>query len=280
MIDATIRYAALVLGLFTIGPLMVLASGSLVSIRGVPGPTVLSSITPIQAIVALSLCLALSLGIAIVVGRLVNAAVGAFVLGAGVAALSMQCGTHLDLLFSGGKSFAVVFETLVWAVVVLVLVAVLFRFSGPLPEQPSKPASDAWRPSSVFSKVALRSGLGGAGMLLAIWLLGVNDLKGQMIAACLVGGIVSGMVGRTLAPNEQPILIFAVPVVFGALGQAYALGGGEDTLGGWLTGDQSPLGLAMPMDLAAGSLMGVSIGLAWSRGRVAEHPQLVADAGR
>ncbi len=268
MTDAIIRYTTLTLGVFASALIMVLATGSLVSVRGVAGPTVLESFTPVQGGVALAVCLLIALGIAIVVGRVLNAAVGAFVLGAGIAVLSMQCGTHLDQMFDGTRSVLIAMETLIWAFVVLIMIAVLFRFTGPLPEQPDKSAADAFRPTAVFNRVALRSCLAGVGMLIAIWVLGVNDLKGQMIAACLVGGIIAGVGGRMLAPAEQPILIFAAPVVFGAIGQAYAIGGGTDTIAGWLRGTQSALGLPTPMDIAAGSLMGVAIGLSWARSGV------------
>ena len=275
MSDAIIRYTALTIGLFATSLVMVLATGSLISERGLPGPTIMGSLTPVQGTVAVGLCLLVSLAVAIVVGRVVNAAVGAFVLGAGIAVLSMQCGTHLDQLFSGGRSVLIVFETLIWAVVVLLMVAVLFRFTGPLPEQPGKRAEDAFRPSAVFSGAALKSCIAGVGMLLAIWILGVNDLKGQMIAACLIGGVLAGVGGRLLSPWEQPILIFAAPVIFAAMGQAYALGTNDDSLSAWLAGNQSPLGMPMPMDVAAGSLMGVAIGLAWARGGSTES---VSDA--
>ena len=271
MSDAIIRYTALTIGLFATSLVMVLAAGSLVSDRGLPGPTVTASLTPVQGTIAVGLCLLVSLAVAIVVGRVVNAAVGAFVLGAGIAVLSMRCGTHLDQLFSGGPSGLIVLETLIWGLVVLVMIAVLFRFTGPLPEQPGKRAEDAFRPSAVFSGPALKSCIAGIGMLFAIWILGVNDLKGQMIAACLIGGVLAGVGGRLLAPWEQPILIFAAPVIFGAMGQAYALGTNDDPTGAWLSGTQSPLGMPMPMDIAAGSLMGVAIGLAWARGRAVEN---------
>ena len=268
MTDAIIRYTTLTFGVFASALVMVLATGSLVSSRGVAGPTVLSSLTPVQGGIALVVCLLIALGVAIVVGRILNAAVGAFVLGTGIAVLSMQCGTHLDQMFDGSRSVLIAAETLVWAFLVLIMIAVLFRFTGPLPEQPEKSAADALRPAAVFSPAALRSCLAGVGMLLAIWVLGVNDLKGQMIAACLIGGIIAGVGGRMLAPAEQPILIFAAPVVFGAIGQAYAIGGGTDTIAGWLRGTQSALGLPTPMDIAAGSLMGVAIGLSWARSGV------------
>lgn len=266
MPDAIIRYTTLTLGLFATALVMVLATGSLVSVRGVAGPTVLASLTPVQGVLAVLVCLLVSLGVAIVVGRILNAVVAAFVLGAGIAVLSMQCGTHLDQLFDGDRSVLIALETMIWAVAVLLMVAVLFRCTGPLPEQPAKRAADAFRPAAVFSPTALKSCLAGASMLVAIALFGVNDLKGQMIGACVVGGIVSGAVGRMLAPEEQPILIFAAPVVFGAIGQAYAIGGGADTVSDWLSGTQSALGLPTPMDIAAGAMMGVAVGLAWSRG--------------
>ncbi len=273
MLDATTRYAALILGLVAAALVMSLASGSLVSPRGVPGPTVGMAIEPLRAAAMLAICLAVCVGIAIVVGRVVNAAVAAFVIGGGLAALSMQCGTHLDLLFAGGDQVMVAVETLIWAVVVLLVAAGVMRLTGPLPDQPWNDPATATDPASVFDSDAIRGAAAGALSLVAIWAIAGNDLKGQAIAATTLAGVATGMAGRMLAPRIQPVLLFAAPLVFIAIGQAWIGISGGDSIAAWAGGRASGLGIPMPIDAAAGSLMGVAMGLGWSRGYVEDHAE-------
>jgi hypothetical protein len=269
-IDATKRYAALLLGLAASAVVMSLAAGSLMSWRGVPGPTVGVAIEPVRAIGTLAVCLIACFGIAVAVGRLVNAAVAAFVVGGGIAVLSMQTGTHLDLMLAEAEPLSVAIETLVWAVVVLIISAGIMRLTGPLPEQPWNSPADAFIPRSVFSASAIRGAGGAAVTLVIVWAVAANDLKGQAIAAATLAGVGAGMAGRMLAPRVQPVLLFAAPLVFMAIGQTWAGLSGGESITAWVTGNDSSLGIPTPIDAAAGSLMGVAMGLAWSRGSVEE----------
>ena len=273
MIDATKRYAALILGLAASAIVMSMASGSLVSWRGVPGPTVGMSIEPVRAVVMLAICVAICFGIAIVVGRMVNAAVAAFVIGGGLAALSMQCGTHVDLMFAGASPISTAIETRVWAVVVLLVAAGLMRFTGPLPDQPWNDARTATDPKSIFDADAVRGAAGAAVALVAVWAVAANDLKGQAIAATTIAGIGAGLAGRMLAPRVQPVLLFATPLAFIAIGQAWSGFSGADSIAAWSMGKASGLGIPTPIDAAAGSLMGVAMGLGWSRSFVEDHAE-------
>jgi hypothetical protein len=273
MIDATKRYAALILGLAAAAIVMSMASGSLVSWRGLPGPTVGVAIEPVRAITMLMVCLTICFGIAIFVGRMVNAAVATFVVGGGLAALSMQCGTHVDLMFAGATPFSAAIETMVWAIAVLLLAAGLMRLTGPLPDQPWNDAKTAADPKSIFDAEAVRGAAGAAVALVAVWAVAANDLKGQAIAATTIAGVGAGLAGRMLAPRVQPVLLFAAPLVFIAIGQAWTGLSGADSIAAWSMGKASGLGIPTPLDAAAGSLMGVAMGLGWSRSFVEEHAE-------
>ncbi|MEE2896030.1 MAG: hypothetical protein VX726_09865, partial [Planctomycetota bacterium] len=113
-------------------------------------------------------------------------------------------------------------------------------------------------------------------MLGAVWLLLINDLKGQAIGAVVVGGILAGMGARLLSPLAQPILIFATPVLAGALGYAIAAAmqsGSPDEM--FVLNTLPRFGRPMPLDYVGGSLVGVAIGLGWSRGMVEGKTQSV-----
>ena len=157
-------------------------------------------------------------------------------------------------------------ETAVWAGVVLILAAVVFRFSGPLPDVPVENLNDALKPSAIFSPAALKSACAGLLILPVVWLLVINDLKGQAVAATTVGSILVGMGGRLLSPRTQPILLFAAAVLAGALGHAIAVAMMSGTPEEMFVANTLPrIGRPMPLDYVAGALMGVAIGLGWSR---------------
>lgn len=271
MIDATKRYTALILGIAGCALILSFAAGSMVSARGVAGPTIGVSLQPVQATLTLAVCLGLAFIVAVVVGRVVNAAVAAFTLGAGLAALSMRTGTHLDLLFAGAATMPVAIETLAWGVVVLLVAAGLMRLTGPLPDQPWNDARTSTMPAMVFAPDALRAALAGALAVVVVWAVAANDLKLQAIAAATVAGVATGVGGRMLAPRVQPVLLFAAPVVFMAGGQVFAGLSGGDSIAAWASGGASGLGIPTPLDAAAGALMGVAMGIGWSRGHVEEH---------
>ena len=271
MIDATKRYIALFGGMGACMLVMALAVGGLQSLQGVPGPTVGLAASPVSAAIGILLSLVVALAIALAVGRVVNAAVGAFVLGTGIAVLSMQCGTHANAVFVDAGPVAMAIETLVWGVLVLLMAMVLMRFTGPLPDQPWNEPKAAFDPGAVFSAAAGRSSWAGFLRLAAGWVVLSNDLKGQAIFAATAGAIFVGLVGRILAPRTQPVLLFAAPVIVGALGQLTVAVTGGDGVAAFVAGTSPRLGMAMPMDYAAGALMGVSMGLGWSRSFVEEH---------
>ncbi len=90
--------------------------------------------------------------------------------------------------------------------------------------------------------------------------------------AVVVGGLLVGLVGRLVWPARRPWLLFAAPVLFGALGHLVAM----LTVGGplseaFVAREIPPLGLPIPLDYAAGSLMGVAMGLGWARSFIYEE---------
>ena len=74
------------------------------------------------------------------------------------------------------------------------------------------------------------------------------------------------LVGRLVRPHVQPILLFASPLVFGAV--AHLAGAAllrEPLDGAFVAGTLWPTNLPQPVHSMAGSLMGVSVGLGWAR---------------
>ena len=116
-----------------------------------------------------------------------------------------------------------------------------------------------------------RHGLPGAAcgilVLPGVWLIARSPLQGQTLIAVVLGAMAAGLVGRLVSPHVQPVLLFATPCFFGAAGTLIAaraiLGPPSDA---YVNGTLPTLILPMPIDYAAGSLMGVSMGLGWAKG--------------
>ena len=263
------RYVVVTIGMIATAVLMSMSVGAMQSRSGVAGPTIANASSPLTAGLVVLVTLIVSFLVAAIVGRLVNAVVGLFVLGWGISVLSMQCGTIASLVFNGGGMVPLAIEAAVWSVVVLVMTIGIFRLSGPLPDIPMAEPADVCRPGTVFSSEALRASLAGLLVLAAVWFLLVNDLKGQAIGAVVVGGILAGIGARMLSPTAQPILIFAAPVLAGAVGYAIAASMQTASLDEMFVLNTLPrFGRPMPLDYAGGSLAGVAIGLGWARGMV------------
>jgi hypothetical protein len=90
-------------------------------------------------------------------------------------------------------------------------------------------------------------------------------MTGQTVGAVFLGATAAGVAGRLLRPHVQPILLFASPIAFGALGHVIAALRTADLEVAFVSGDLSPLAMPMPLHYAAGSLMGVAVGLGWAR---------------
>lgn len=266
MLKSALQNSILVVGLLLGAVLLGLAVGSLASPRGVPGPTIASSVSPASAVATILLLLVPTTLIAIVVGRILNAVVGLFVLGASLATLSMQCGTIEDLAFGGGSLVATAIESVGWAVLVGALAVIVLVGSGPLPDVPRR--KDSWPGEFLDSGNAIFLAVGLAALPVA-WLVVATPLKGQAIGGTILASAAVGFVGRLVAPRLQPALLFAMPVLAGAAGTLVASFNLTGGLGdAFVSGSLSRLAYPMPIDWAAGSLCGVAIGLGWARGFV------------
>ena len=266
MLKSALQNSILVVGLLLGAVLLGLSVGSLASIRGVPGPTIVQSASPLFAAATVLVLLIPVTVIAIVVGRMLNAVVGLFVLGAALATLSMQCGTIEDLAFGGGSLVATAIESVGWAVLVGVLAVVVLVGSGPLPDVPRR--RDSWAAEFLDSSHAIFLAVGLVALPVA-WLVVATPLKGQAIGGTILASAAVGFVGRLVAPRLQPALLFAMPVLAGAVGTLVAnftLSG--DLADAFVSGSLSRLAYPMPLNWASGALCGVAIGLGWARGFV------------
>jgi hypothetical protein len=270
MLPTMFRNAVLVLGVIAAGFIGARVAPFLITPRGAAGPSILQSESVVAAAGAILIGFLLMIVIAGIVARLVNAAVGLFIAGAGMFVLDGRLDTMKTLaLGSGGLSPNMVLgllavEALLLAVLVLGGTLAVFRIGGPLPGV--EPDERGHAPHPIVSAAALKSAAAGAIMLLAVALIAQSHLKGQAIAAAFIGAMLAGLFGRLLSPHVQPVLLFASPVLFGAVGYVVSLLRVSDPLdAAFVAGAMPNLSMVTPLDYVAGSLMGVAVGLGWAR---------------
>lgn len=273
------RNIALFGGMILAGFVCAQAAPFLRGVHGGRGPTILSAERPAVAALAVVICLAIATAIACVVGRVVNAAVGLFVLGAGVFALDSRLDGLRELVFAHPEKSAIygmALETVVLALILLGLVIIVFSITGGFHDV--EPDVDGTRPDWLTSDAALKSAGMGILVLPAVWLIAQSPMKGQAIAAVFFGAMVAGLIGRLSAPHVQPLLVFVSPVVFGAIGYVIAAVMMRTPLDdAYVGGATSAFARIMPLDYVAGSLLGVSFGLGWAKSFL-HHEEVAAPA--
>jgi hypothetical protein len=263
MVQVLKRNTVILMGILLCGLLCVRARPFLINPRGAMGPTVLQADSWIWAAFGLVLFLALAAIVAVAVGRMTNAAVGLFVLGAGVFALAGRLSTVRELAFSEGSLGLVALETLLMTAVALAASVAMFRLVGPLSDIHPRRGCD---PEPLAGRAALIAAGAGVVALPVVWLLAQSPMNGQAIGATFFGGVAAGLVARLMQPHAQPMLVFASPILFGALGHFIAAarvdGGAADA---YVRGTLGGLSMPMPLDFLSGTLMGVAVGLGWAR---------------
>ncbi|MCE9618593.1 MAG: hypothetical protein K8R92_01630 [Planctomycetes bacterium] len=250
----------------------VFASRFTISARGTVAPDLFLSTQPAFSIAVVLVTMIVAFLIALPLSRHINAAVSLFVLGCAFATYAMQAGTIADLVFLNGSMTCAAIETLLWSAFISIAAIIIFRVGGPLPDVPAINDEGTFA-GEIFHKRGLLSLLAGIAAIPVLIFTLVGPTKGQSIGACVMAGIVTAVIARLISPRSQPILLFAVPAfVIGAAQLVLALSSSDSPDIAFGIGTLSPLRVPMPMDIAAGSLCGVAIGLGWSKGLVKKDP--------
>lgn len=255
------RYVLVLLATIGAGFVCARALPFLTSPRGAAGPTILQSETPILAIVAVGLTTAITTLLAGGVARLVNTAVGLFVLGCGLGVVAVRSATMAEVAFSEGSLLLAGIEAILWAGLVLVATSAVWAIGGPLsdiePAEEGEETSGRWLAASYLSCLLV---------IPAVWLITQTIAAEQTLMAVVIGAVLAGLGARLCAPDLQPRLIFALTCAAGGLAcivaSFFVVRPLADAL---VKGTIPPWCLVRPIDLAAGSLIGVSMGIGWAR---------------
>ena len=268
------RYFAIFVGILLASVVCALSIGFVTSPRGTVGPTVLQAESVVKAGIAVLVTFSVATAIACVLGRLTNAAVGLFALGCGLTVLAMRSATAQEIAFSGGSLGLLAVETGIWAALVLAAAVAVVLVAGPWLEP--APAHERLRPCDWLSGPAFLSLLCGSVVLPVVLLGAQSHMKGQVLATVWLGSVAVGMAGRFVARRAQPVLVFAAPCLFGVIGHLIGLAMTDGALDvAFVKGSMSPLSLPMPIDYAAGSLLGVSAGVGWAKSFLQEEEEVL-----
>jgi len=232
---------------------------------GIPATTVALSQSPLATTaVMLGTCAALTV-LAALVGRSINAVVGLFVLGWGLMVFSMAGGNASDAVFMGASLRAIGIETVLWGGVTTVAVIVVFRWSGPLLDIPPREPNGSFI-REYFDLEALRGGITGVLLPVVAWFVVRTMMKGLAIGGAFLGGIAVGLCFRLLASAVQPVVAFIAPIVIMGVAQIVTATEARAQIDAqFASGALSPLARMMPLDIIAGTLIGVAIGIGWAR---------------
>jgi len=261
--NAWIRNGVFVGGLVAIGVIAVLTLPMFTSVRGVGGPLIAVAQSPVAAVVGLVMLLACATAVAIVVSRITNTCVGLWVMGGGLFVLGYRFGT-LDETVWELPAIAIGIEAIILAALGMAAVLAVFRFGGELDD--IEPDEHHNTPDWLRSTSAWKQAACGLIVLPAVWFIGQSPAQGQMLAAVLIGGTLAGLVGRLVSPHVQPKLLFISPVIAcGIAAIVAAIMLGDPIEEAFISGTLPGFLRTMPIDVLAGSLMGVSMGFGWAR---------------
>jgi len=255
---------ALAVAFAVVGPVAGLFVGSLRGTDGGTQATLLVGQSPVVGLVAG----VFAFGFAAVAGAVGSRAAGLNI-GLGCAGLVLSWAAwlsgRLDEIVAVSRHSplpALILEGLCVAIMLGGVVWVVRRFSSDDPDPKTEVGASA-------IAVALTAGL--AISATAAWVVAIEPLKGQTIGAAFVAGLVGAATARLVflrLPGWTAVCIPAALVVLGPLATQAMAG---DVVDAVFEGTLFRLGWLMPMDWAAGALLGIPIGLAWTDGVVQQQ---------
>jgi hypothetical protein len=215
---------------------------------------------PIVAAVAVLAAMLVGSIIAVSLARLVTPMTGLAVLGAGMGWAAMDLGTIRPVIASGDAALLAV-DGMVWTIAVLLVSWMTLCTSHPMRHievyQPPEGPIDPLRSPEALRVLAL-----GLVAIPIVWLIAASEFRAQTILATTLGAYGSAMLVRFVAPGVTPVLLPVGVVLAGTL--AGWISGvfelPEAVASIWAKGQVPRLILPLPIDWAAGALLGTAVG--------------------
>lgn len=253
--QGTIRIGSTVLGLLIIGFVAAFASDSFLSARGAAGPTAMQSVAPFKSVLTLVGISLVGALIGAFVAKIASTNAGMSVFGFGFFMLAMNLTGFEEFVYLQGNVWLLICELLFVAMLILLGSLLIFAVGGPFESVADLKEGES---ASLLQVLAV-----SLCVLPIVYLVAQEPEKGQVLGACVVGGIFVGFLTRRFLSSMQPVWMFALPIAFGALGYFAGIqmtGFSEELL---IQNDISRLLFPTPIEYAGGVVLGVSIGLNW-----------------
>ena len=190
--------------------------------------------------------------------RLTTIPTGMFILGFSLLGMTLKLHGAEEFIMSNGNFNLLILEAAFLSAIVLLGTIVVFSIGGQFKASSKTPIEE--NNGVEIGKTILISLV----ILPVIWIIANSPIKGQVIGASAVGGILIGVLAKQLLQTAQPILLFALPIAFGGLGYFIGTTIGESSTVAFSQREMSTLLYPMPLEYAAGLLIGLSIGLGWT----------------
>ncbi len=231
----------------------------LVSPRGLPGPSMFLAQSPIEAVLAVVIVFGLLTALGAAAAWHLGISRGFLILGFGLFALAWRLEGVRELLLSGADAGLLVAEAGMVAVLLFGAGLAICAAGAAVDDYPEDEGT-RWSPAAFGWGIMLAFSI-----LPVIWLLARSPMKGQLIGAAFVGGVAVAFLARRFRPDVQAFVLIAAPSAVAAIGYAIALVWSEGDLQvQFIQQSLSPLLLPMPFEYAAGTVLGVALGLRWS----------------
>ncbi len=278
-----LRWALLILSLLCVGPLCAAAMRDLRDADGGHGVSMLAGGLPLRGLLA---------GLLVFAGAAVVGWVGAhfFALSTGFGSAGVvlawgawRCGTIDEIIrrtHSGGELTNLMIEGAVAIVVCGGIAALMWhaaRSHRPAAQgKRSEVAPGFWglfargHDERTLSKAAAFSVVAAAvGGGIAAFVIAASPLKGQAVFAAFVGAIGAGVAAQFAAQavgaSASPVAVVLGLLVPAVLGPAMVMQLSPGAITGQtFTGTLFPLARIMPLDWAAGAILGAPVGLGWA----------------
>lgn len=254
---AVIRSSMVIFFLALAGAIGTWAASGLGADRGDLGPTILQSQSPLVALVSVFIVVGLISVLGGFLSRMTTFLTGMFLVGFLLFAMSLQLHDAREFILTEGNITMLSLEAVVIATIILFASYLVFKIGGELEDVQKKTDSPPSNPELISLLISLI-------VIPVVWLIATSPDKAQVIGTAAVAGIIMGFLVRQFLPTMQPVIIYSMPTAVGGLGYLIALLISPTDGLALMQQSISPLLYPMPIDYAAGSVMGLSIGLSWA----------------
>lgn len=299
MTRSFIKYAGYFAAFAVVGPVASWLLSTLRAVDGDPHTTPLTAATPAEGIVKLLLVILIAMGIAVLVGRFASRGAG-IVAGSCIFLWAALATGNVRQVLGDADAHSALLPLALESLILLgglALISVVVECLSPLvPEERGQASGPVIPPAgfaglkAMFEPRVFLASLAAAFIAAGIvgWLASITPYKGQSIFAAFLGGLAAGWASSSAAgaahhrdrpPSLIPAilalqLVAAATFLYLKASTGASLIDMTRAIGSNASSQLFSLGRIMPLDWAAGGLLGVPVGASWAASMVEHHHPL------